>query len=100
MSKAYDQIARGLNEALAFANGDKAGAVVHKIMVDVPDVKAIRKATRLSQNKFAEVYMLNAENVKQWEQGRRQPDQAARVLLKLIAHNPKRIAKDLEEMRA
>jgi putative transcriptional regulator len=45
MREAYDRIKEGLNEALAFAQGEKTGAIVHTIAVPRVDVAAIR-ATR------------------------------------------------------
>ncbi len=42
---AYDSIRQGLSEALAFTEGQKAGAVVHKVDVPAVDVAAIRAST-------------------------------------------------------
>jgi hypothetical protein len=36
--------------------------------------------------------------VRDWEQGRRQPEQAARVLLLVIDHNPKAVFAALENV--
>jgi hypothetical protein len=54
MSDAYDRIKEALNEALAFAQGETTGAVVHQIAVPRVDVAAIRATTGLSQSQFAE----------------------------------------------
>ena len=51
MREAYDRIKEGLNEALAFAQGEKTGAIVHRIAVSSVDVAAIRAATGLSYSK-------------------------------------------------
>ena len=53
MSEAYDRIKEGLDEALAFAQGEETGAVVHRIEVPRVDVAAIRATTGLSQAQFA-----------------------------------------------
>jgi putative transcriptional regulator len=55
----------------------------------VPDPRAIRESLGLSQREFAEVYQLSLATIRDWEQGRYQPDQAARTLLRLIAREPK-----------
>ena len=55
----------------------------------VPDVRAIREKLGLSQREFAETYQLSLATVRDWEQGRFQPDQAARTLLRLISREPK-----------
>ena len=59
------------------------------------DVAAIRARTRydrgsrpFTQANFARAIGVPAGTVRQWEQGRRQPTGAARVLLALIAQNP------------
>ncbi len=53
MSEVYDSLMEGLNEALAFARGDKTDAIVHQIAVPAVDVAAIRAGTGLSQGAFA-----------------------------------------------
>jgi hypothetical protein len=50
MSTAFDKIASGLADAIAYADGDETKARV----AAGPDVKAIRAKTKLSQAKFAE----------------------------------------------
>jgi len=57
-------------------------------VVNVPNVKNIRKSTGLSQAKFASLLGVSVRTLQDWEQGRRAPSGAARTLL-LIAHkNP------------
>jgi putative transcriptional regulator len=87
-SEAYQRIEQGLKEALAFAQGNKTGAVVHRIEVHRTDVRAIRTATGLSQADFARSIGVAKGTLLNWEQGRRQPDGPARVLLALIAKEP------------
>lgn len=45
MSEVYDSLMEGLNEALAFARGEKTDTVVHHIEVPAVDVAAIRAST-------------------------------------------------------
>jgi len=52
------------------------------------NVKEIRDNLRLSQPEFAARFGFNLGTLRQWEQGRRQPDSAARVLLSVISHAP------------
>jgi putative transcriptional regulator len=52
------------------------------------DVRAIRTATGLSQTQFARRFGFTPSAVREWEQGRRQPEAAARVLLMVIARRP------------
>jgi putative transcriptional regulator len=88
MGKAYDSIRAGLEEALAFAEGNKTKAVVHNIEVPEPDVAAIRAQSGLSQNAFARSIGVAVGTLRGWEQGRRRPEGPARVLLALIAKRP------------
>ena len=87
MSRAGERILSSARQALAFARGETTeGFIVH-----VPkqvDVKDIRQKTGLSQEAFARKFGFTVASVRDWEQGRRQPEQAARVLLRVIAHNP------------
>jgi len=52
------------------------------------DVRAIRAQTGLSQTQFAKRFGFSRAAVREWEQGRRQPEAAARVLLLIIASRP------------
>ena len=62
----------------------------------VPDTKAIRKALRLTQHEFATTFQLSLATVRDWDQGRYQPDQAARTLLRVIARDSKAVKRALE----
>ncbi len=55
------------------------------------DVRAIREALGLSQPAFARRFGFSLGAVREWEQGRRQPEAAARVLLLVIARSPEMV---------
>ena len=59
------------------------------------DVKAIRAATGLSQGKFAARFRIPVGTLRDWEQGRKQPDTTARAYLRVIARNPDMVAQSL-----
>lgn len=61
------------------------------------DVKAIRSATGLSQGGFARRYKIPVGTLRDWEQGRKQPDTTARAYLWVIGKNPKMVAESLKE---
>lgn len=92
MTKAFDSIMDGLNEALAYSRGEATGAVVHKITVPAIDVAQIRARTGLSQTAFARSIGVAKGTLLNWEQGRRQPSGPAHVLLALIAKQPSVVA--------
>ena len=95
MTKAFDSIKQGLNEALAHAGGADTGAVVHEIHVPEPDVAAIRAHSGLSQREFARSIGVALGTLQGWEQGRRRPEGPARVLLALIEKRPGLVQEEL-----
>jgi putative transcriptional regulator len=56
----------------------------------------IRVLMRLSQEEFAAKFRIPLGTLRDWEQGRKEPDAAARAYLKVIARNPKAVAEALE----
>ena len=92
MTKLDDNIINALEEAKAFAEGDTKNARLHF----VPDVKEIRKKFQMSQSKFAKTFHLSESNIKNWEQGRRIPDEAAKILLTVINKNPDAVIEALQ----
>ena len=99
MTKAYDTIRTGLEEALAHARGKATGVVTHQIKVPEPDVAAIRAKSGLSQSEFARSIGVAVGTLRGWEQGRRTPDGPARVLLALIAKRPSIVMEELRPRR-
>jgi putative transcriptional regulator len=61
----------------------------------VPNPKPIREKLHLTQQQFAETFGLSLGAVRDWEQGRFEPDQAAKTLLKVIACNPEAVKQAL-----
>jgi len=57
--------------------------------IENPNVPQIRKHLGLSQDKFAQLLGVSVATLRNWEQGRRKPDGAARVLLVVAAKHPK-----------
>lgn len=64
-------------------------------MQPVPNPRAIREKLGLTQREFADTYHLSLATIRDWEQGRYQPDQAARTLLRLIAREPRLVEQAL-----
>jgi putative transcriptional regulator len=64
-------------------------------MKRTPRAKIIRRALGLSQEDFAERYRIPIGTLRDWEQGRVEPDQAARAYLTVIARDPERVRKAL-----
>ena len=91
---AYESVSKGLEEALAFADGNMTAAKVHEVsVVDVDvdvdvDVAEVRQKTGLSQAEFARSIGVAKGTLLNWEHGRRHPTGPAQVLLALIAKKP------------
>lgn len=49
----------------------------------------------MTQEQFAESFSLPLGTIPDWEQGAKQPDTAARVLLRVIAKNPQAVLQAL-----
>ena len=64
-------------------------------MKRTPQVKIIRRALGLSQDDFAARYRIPIGTLRDWEQGRVAPDQAARAYLTVIARDPEAVRKAL-----
>ena len=96
MTKAvFDKIKAGLGDAKAYLDGSatKRGYGVH-----VParvNVKKIRTGLGLSQQSFAQTYGFALSAVRDWEQGRRQPERSARILLKVVEKEPEAVTRAL-----
>ncbi len=58
----------------------------------IPRVKTLRRALGLTQEEFSARYHIPLGTLRDWEQGRSQPDQPARVFLSVIARAPKEVA--------
>ena len=54
----------------------------------VPRAKTLRRALGLTQEEFAARYQIPLGTLRDWEQGRAEPDQPARAYLKAIAGDP------------
>jgi putative transcriptional regulator len=54
----------------------------------VPRVKTLRRALSLTQEEFASRYHIPLGTLRDWEQGRCEPDQPARAYLTVIARDP------------
>lgn len=68
-------------------------------MKRTPQVKIIRRALGLSQEEFAARYHIPIGTLRDWEQGRVEPDQSARAYLKVIAREPEMVREALEPPR-
>jgi putative transcriptional regulator len=65
----------------------------------VPQVKIIRRALRLSQEEFAAHFHIPVGTLRDWEQGRSEPDAPGRAYLTVIARKPDMVREELAKRK-
>jgi putative transcriptional regulator len=91
--KDFDELLQGVREMKAILGGEMKPA--YERVVRPLDIKAIRKRLGLSQGDFALLIRVPTATLRNWEQGRTQPDGPARALLTVAARNPRAVMKAL-----
>ncbi|AMT86754.1 NadS family protein [Pseudomonas glycinis] len=86
MSKFFDELMESVQEMDEILRGEKKPS--REFYVDALQVKQIRKATGMTQAKFAALIDVQLGTLRNWEQGRRQPTGPAKALLKAIHNDP------------
>jgi putative transcriptional regulator len=87
MSKAFEKISAGLQQAITHSKGNDAGVITHRPK-DV-DVAAIRENLGLTQVEFASKFCISLGTLRHWERGDRKPHGPALALLNVVAKEPK-----------
>lgn len=87
------ELVQSAKEALAIAEGRAAPARERKPLA--VDVRAVRKRIGLTQEGFASRLRIPLATVRDWEQGRREPDAAARTLLRIVDKEPEAVLRAL-----
>lgn len=92
MTAAGKRLIQAAKEALAIAHGEADPDTYRVHVPTAVDAKAIRKGLGLSQAEFAARFGFSLHTLRKWEQGERQPEGPARVLLMVIAKIPDAVA--------
>ena len=92
----FEGLIAGLRDVAAYQRGAREGFITH-VPTSV-DVRSIRKHRGQTQDAFARTYGFSVGAVRDWEQGRRQPERAARILLAMIAHAPEAVERVMQEI--
>jgi putative transcriptional regulator len=66
-----------------------------KRMKRTPQAKVIRRALDLTQEEFAARYRIPLGTLRDWEQGRSEPDQPTRAYFTVIARDPEGVERAL-----
>jgi len=83
-----EDIIKGLQEALAYERGEPVNVIVHEVRIPKVKVSAVRRKTGLSQDAFSKLIGAKVGTLRNWEQGRREPEGPAKTLLALIKEHP------------
>ena len=95
MSTLGQRLIKAAKEGRAIARGE-ADPRTYKVHVPVRvNVKAMRTRLGLTQAEFAMRYNLSVARVRDWEQGRSQPDGAMRAYLRVIEREPQAVERAL-----
>jgi putative transcriptional regulator len=85
--KQFARLVESIKQMNLIRAGQKNPARVHCIK----PVEEIRSKLHLSQREFAGLLGISDATLKNWEQGRVKPDGSARILLQVVAKNPKAV---------
>ena len=88
----FDELLESVKQAADIERGEMKPSRVF-VVNKKNEVTNVRARLGLSQNKFAALLGISSATLKNWEQGRRQPSGAAKVLLKIAKQHPRIILK-------
>lgn len=93
--KVADSIRRGLEEAVAFAEGSADAGRYRVHIPEEVDVKSIRARLGMTQEEFAGRFGFSVKTLRHWEQKQRVPEGPTRAYLLVIDRDPKAVQKAL-----
>lgn len=94
-NKTESSIVTGMKEAVLYAKGELEGKK-HDILLPTVDVHKARDRLKLTQKQFATTFGVSIATLRNWEQGRRFPTGAAKVLLNIIQKEPELVKRVLK----
>ena len=82
----FQKLVTSIEQAGAIRAGKKKAS--RRTTIEDPEPKQIRESLGLSQADFALLNGVSARTIQNWEQHRREPEGAAKALLRVAAKNP------------
>ena len=86
-----EKLLRSTQQARDWVQGKPGRVRVTYVPTPQVDVRKLRARMGLSQTQFAAKFGFSLDSIQNWEQGHRQPAGPARILLVVIAKNPKAV---------
>lgn len=93
MTRAFESIAQGLQEAIELKGGKQVAQRTQK--PPHVDVAAIRHRLGLTQVEFASKFCISVATLRHWERGDRNPQGPALTLLNVVAKEPQAVMRAL-----
>ena len=88
----FDQLVESVKQMKEIEAGrrkpSRVTSAAHLVQEGSLDVAALRARFKLSQAKFAALLGISVSTLQNWEQGRREPEGPAQVLLRVAAAHP------------
>jgi putative transcriptional regulator len=88
----FEQLKSGLEDSVAYSKGNlslkTAVLPVPPPAVSANDVRALRQSLHMSQAVFAATLNVSPRTIQSWEQGLREPSDAALRMIQIIRVNP------------
>ncbi|NUO84255.1 helix-turn-helix domain-containing protein [candidate division KSB1 bacterium] len=85
----FEELLQSVKQGGAILRGEMRPSRTFKL--GQPNVRSIRDHYGLSQPKFADMLGISVSTLRNWEQGRRKPEGAARILLLVAAKYPETV---------
>jgi putative transcriptional regulator len=87
--KLFNRLVESMTQMNEIIDGERAPS--REYVIDAVHVKAIRKITGLTQEKFCKLIDVKIGTLRNWEQGRREPTGPAKALLRAIKNDPEHV---------
>jgi len=83
-----DLMDSGIKTSFTKKDLDSLGIKIPEVNLSTFQIKEIREQMNLSQTVFANLLNVSPSSIRQWEQGKRKPTGATKVLLELLKRSP------------
>lgn len=83
-----DMVNSGFKTSFTEKELNSLGVIIPEVQLTTHQIKEIRENLNLSQTVFAKLLNVSPSSIRQWEQGKRKPTGATRVLLDLLKRSP------------
>ncbi|MGE0268626.1 MAG: NadS family protein [Candidatus Omnitrophota bacterium] len=87
----FNDLIKSIKEARQIADGTRKAS--RRFKVTPIDIKGLRESLKFSQPEFARIIGISVATLRNWEQGRTNPEGPARVLLTALKNNPREVIK-------